>query len=59
MESSGLNSKSKAYYEKQKVYEIFSRAEDYPKKVETFLKKTSKVKKYWMLDVEVENFCHR
>ena len=45
MESSGLNSKSKAYYEKQKVYEIFSRAEDYPKKVETFLKKNIKGEK--------------
>lgn len=39
MESKGLNSKSKVYYERQNVYEIFSRAEDYPKKVEDFLRK--------------------
>lgn len=42
MENKGLNSASEAYYEKQNIYEIFSKAEDYPKKVDEFLKKNIK-----------------
>ncbi len=39
LKSKGLNSSSSAYYDEQKVYEQFSKAEDMPKKIEAFLKK--------------------
>ncbi|MCI8544721.1 MAG: class I SAM-dependent methyltransferase [Bacilli bacterium] len=45
MEKNGLNSQSKAYYEKQRFYEIFSRAEDYSKKLDLFFKKHIKGRK--------------